>query len=416
MSVIGIVCEYNPFHKGHEYQIQQAKQITGADHVICFMSGNFLQRGVPALADKYTRALIALRCSVDAVFEIPFVYSTSSARDYAYAAVSMMNSLNCIDYISFGAETASIDILSLIADIVTTEPKEISVSIKALAASGMSYGAARAQAISEYLHCRPDSSLNISQSELDSVLSSPNNILAIEYLAALNKTRSHIKPVPIPRVCAGYNSTTADNDICSATAIRKMLLGGDIHRLERHVPEQCYSILSKAYGISFPVFDNDMSVYLSYSRMTNPDIARCADMDTDLSNRLSRLDVNMSFSDTATALKCRNYTLTHIQRGLLHVITKLTNDDLNAFKAGGWIYYINMLGLRTASSKLIGQIKTASDIPVITKNREIRSSVSAAGQKMFRYDELASDLYRNMIYQAHGHSIAPDHKHSVILV
>ena len=151
MSTVGIVCEYNPFHKGHEYQIQQAKLLTGAEHVICFMSGNFLQRGVPAIADKHTRTEIALRCGVDAVFEIPFVYASSSARDYAHAAVCMMNALDGIDYISFGAECDDIDLLQKIAELTVNEPPQVSESIKKSVSSGISYGSARAAAISEYL-------------------------------------------------------------------------------------------------------------------------------------------------------------------------------------------------------------------------------------------------------------------------
>lgn len=130
MSTVGIVCEYNPFHKGHEYQIQQAKLLTGAEHVICFMSGNFLQRGVPAIADKHTRTEIALRCGVDAVFEIPFVYASSSARDYAHAAVCMMNALDGIDYISFGAECDDMDLLQKIAELTVNEPPQVSEFIK----------------------------------------------------------------------------------------------------------------------------------------------------------------------------------------------------------------------------------------------------------------------------------------------
>ena len=151
MSTVGIVCEYNPFHKGHEYQIQQAKLLTGVEHVICFMSGNFLQRGVPAIADKHTRTEIALRCGVDAVFEIPFVYASSSARDYAHAAVCMMNALDGIDYISFGAECDDMDLLQKIAELTVNEPPQVSEFIKKSVSSGISYGSARAAAISEYL-------------------------------------------------------------------------------------------------------------------------------------------------------------------------------------------------------------------------------------------------------------------------
>ena len=190
MSTVGIVCEYNPFHKGHEYQIQQAKLLTGVEHVICFMSGNFLQRGVPAIADKHTRTEIALRCGVDAVFEIPFVYASSSARDYAHAAVCMMNALDGIDYISFGAECDDMDLLQKIAELTVNEPPQVSEFIKKSVSSGISYGSARAAAISEYL--QNQNLTGYTSADLDRILASPNNILAIEYIAALIQDRKSV--------------------------------------------------------------------------------------------------------------------------------------------------------------------------------------------------------------------------------
>ena len=257
MSTLGIVCEYNPFHKGHEYQIQQAKLLTGAEHVICFMSGNFLQRGVPAIADKHTRAEIALRCGVDAVFEIPFVYAASSARDYAHAAVCMMNALDGIDYISFGAECDDMDLLQRIAELTVNEPPQVSESIKKSVSAGISYGSARAAAISGYLQSQ--NLTGYTSSDLDSILASPNNILAIEYIAALIQTDSRIKAVPIRRILSEYNSTATDNDICSASAIRELLRSGDVENLRRHIPDSCYNILRNVYRKSFPVFDDDLS-------------------------------------------------------------------------------------------------------------------------------------------------------------
>ena len=240
MSTVGIVCEYNPFHKGHEYQIQQAKLLTGAEHVICFMSGNFLQRGVPAIADKHTRTEIALRCGVDAVFEIPFVYASSSARDYAHAAVCMMNALDGIDYISFGAECDDMDLLQKIAELTVNEPPQVSEFIKKSVSSGISYGSARAAAISEYL--QNQNLTGYTSADLDRILASPNNILAIEYIATLIQTDSRIKPVPIRRILSEYNSTATDNDICSASAIRELLRSGDVESLRRHIPDSCYNI------------------------------------------------------------------------------------------------------------------------------------------------------------------------------
>lgn len=414
MSTVGIVCEYNPFHKGHEYQIQQAKLLTGAEHVICFMSGNFLQRGVPAIADKHTRTEIALRCGVDAVFEIPFVYASSSARDYAHAAVCMMNALDGIDYISFGAECDDMDLLQKIAELTVNEPAQVSESIKKSVSSGISYGSARAAAISEYL--QNQNLTGYTSADLDRILASPNNILAIEYIATLIQTDSRIKPVPIRRILSEYNSTATDNDICSASAIRELLRSGDVESLRRHIPDSCYNILQNAYRKSFPMFDDDLSHLLSARRILAPCTDDIVDMDRDLCNRLSRLDTNLSFTETATALKCRNYTLTHIQRGLLHTITDLRCDDYSHFKENGWIAYIKLLGLKKDAGAVIKSMKKASQVPIITRSAEIYKSTDSTGLSMFSYDIKATDIYRNMVYNKYKISIKTDFEQPVIVI
>lgn len=425
MSTAGIVCEYNPFHKGHQYQIEQTKAITGADHIICFMSGSFLQRGIPALADKYTRAEIAIRCGADAVFEIPFVYATSSARDYATAAIHMMNACGCIDYISFGAETDDLQFLSCIAHIVTNEPPEVSKHIRSFMASGYTYSIARASAVADYIHHHPESCCNgtepgssASQEELKSILASPNNILAIEYLSALMRTGSSIKPVLIPRKYSGYNSTSTDHDICSASAIRNMLMNeASIDTLRRHVPEQCFDILADRYRSTFPIFEDDMSYLLNVSKLLqNEPAARqdIVDMDHDLFNRYSKLSAEMSFSETSAALKCRNYTMTHIQRGLLHSIIGLKNDDYQMFKHDGWIYYMKLLGLRVESGSIVKAIKKSSPIPVITRHPELNLLQSQSGKTMAAYDTKASSIYNNIIYRKYNTHMKDEFRQSII--
>ncbi len=414
MSTVGIVCEYNPFHKGHEYQIQQARLLTGAEHVICFMSGNFLQRGVPAITDKHTRAEIALRCGVDAVFEIPFVYATSSARDYAYAAVCMMNALDGIDYISFGAECDDMELLRAIAGLTVNEPPQISEAIKKSVSDGISYGSARAAAISEYL--RSQKLTGYTSSELDAILASPNNILAVEYIAALIQTGSRIKAVPIKRILSDYNSTDTDNDICSASAIRELLRSGSVESLRRHVPDNCYNILLNVYRKSFPVFDDDLSYLLAARRILSPCTDDIVDMDRDLCNRLAKLDTNLSFTEAAAALKCRNYTLTHIQRGLLHTITGLRSDDYSCFKENGWISYIKLLGLNRESGPVLKRMKKASSALIITRSSEIYKNTDSTGLSMFSYDIKAANAYRNMIYSKYRTNIKTDFEQSAIVI
>lgn len=432
MSTVGIVCEYNPFHKGHLYQIEQAKKLTGADHVVCFMSGNFLQRGIPALADKFTRAEAAVRCGVDVIFEIPFVYSTASARDYATAAVTMMDMSGAIDYISFGAETDDLSLLSQIAGIVENEPPQVSDSIRRSMASGMTYGAARAAAIVEYLQgkdiARKDSSNDSSsspKSNISSVMSSPNNILAIEYLAALKRIGSKIKPVIIKRLISDYNSSEAVHDICSASAIRSLLGNSDIKTIERHVPEECYRILNTNYRKTFPVFEDHMSSLLAAARLLygRYDISsslsssgEIVDLDQDLYNRMSKIDSDMSFSDTAKSLKSRNYTLTHIQRALLHYVMQLTKTDYDGYKSDGWIYYLRLIGLNARAGGIVKQIKKNSDIPVITRAPEAASKLSTAGKSMFGYDVKSTAIYNSLVCSAYGTKLKNEYEHTIPVI
>ena len=412
MSTIGIVCEYNPFHKGHEYQIEQAKAVTNADHVVCFMSGDFLQRGVPALADKYTRAEIALRCGVDVVFEIPFVYATSSARDYAFAAVTMMNLLQDIDYIAFGAETEDLQLLSDIADITVNEPSDVSDEIQRLSASGISYGLARASAVSAYLAKNTvdrDSRKyrGYTEENISTVMSSPNNILAIEYLAAMSATNSKLKPILIKRISSAYDSLSAEYDICSASAIRELLRNGNLSSLERHVPEPCYH--KERYQHVFPIFEDSLSYLLNASRLFLHARGDISDMDVDLANRLNKLDINLTFTETSAMLKCRNYTLTHIQRGLLHTITQLHVSDMDHFKQDGWITYINILGLKKESSNILGAMKRKCEVPLITK--KYKKTNFKQGKNVKAYD-----IYRNIIYQTYKTNIPGYYKRSIILI
>lgn len=411
MSTIGIVCEYNPFHKGHEYQINEAKRLTGATRVVGIMSGSFLQRGTPAIADKYLRTRLALSCGVNAIFEIPFVYATASARDYAYYSVSLMNALGCIDYIAFGAEEKSLDLLSSIASVINHEPECVSEKIRELSASGISYGAARAAAIAEYMSLRQC----IDPDELKAVMASPNSILAIEYLCALEKTHSDIKPLLIQRTAAGYNDVAADSDICSAAAIRSILSREGIYGIRRHVPGACYDILSANYNRVFPIYDDSLSVMLSSARIMNSGLSSFADMDVELSNRLSSLDINQSFSETARELKCRNYTMTHINRALLHTISGLTKEEYAKFKTGGGIFYAKLLGLKEADSDLVRRIKKSASVPVITKASEINKATEIS-RSMYSFDVKATRIYSSMVYQSYKTGIKDDFRQPVIVI
>lgn len=195
MKTVAIIAEFNPFHNGHKYIVNQAKKITNSDYCISIMSGNFLQRGIPSMWDKYTRATIAVQEGIDLCLELPFPYATGSAYDFAMGAVSILNSLNSVDYLCFGAETDDLALFERITEILINEPDEYKTQLKTYLSQGLSFPSARSNALVSILQ----------DTSISDLLSKPNNILALEYIHSLKKINSPIKPIIIKRIIANYH-------------------------------------------------------------------------------------------------------------------------------------------------------------------------------------------------------------------
>ena len=239
MRVLGLITEYNPFHNGHLYHLEESKKITNSDFTVVVMSGNYVQRGEPAIVDKWTRTKMALEAGADLVLELPVVYATSSAEFFAFGAISILHHSNITDCISFGSELGSIDLLSQIADFLFFESDHYKMKLKAYVSKGLAFPLARNKAlISEFI----DKKINIPKEELNKILSSSNNILAIEYLKALKLLKSPIEVFTIKRQGASYNSTQLDSIFASATGIRNSLKNND------------YSILYKTMPKNVPIY------------------------------------------------------------------------------------------------------------------------------------------------------------------
>ena len=190
MKIVGLITEYNPFHNGHLYHIEKAKEITGADSVIVVMSGNYVQRGAPAIMPKHLRAEVALEAGVDVLMELPVCYATGSAEYFAAGAISLFERLGCVDSICFGSECGDYGLLARVAHILADEPEGYRQALKDLLKSGMSFPLARQKALKDYLE----------DDSLDSVLEQPNNILGIEYIKALYQRKSPMKSYTIKRM------------------------------------------------------------------------------------------------------------------------------------------------------------------------------------------------------------------------
>ena len=236
-KILAIICEYNPFHNGHLYQLNESIKLVNPDYVVCIMSGNFVERGNTALINKWARTEMALNAGVDMVIELPTVYSISSAENFASGAIKILNSLNCDTYLSFGSESGDISVLNKFAEILYREPAEYVTMLNHELSKGLSFPKARENAMLLYINDIRNSA---------TVLSGSNNILALEYLKQIMKTGNKITPITIKRIGTEYNSLSSSNNIASATAIRELLL--QKKSVKNLMPKSSYSILKDELG------------------------------------------------------------------------------------------------------------------------------------------------------------------------
>ena len=240
-KVLGIIAEYNPFHNGHLYHLDASKKVTGCDYTVAIISGNFTQRGSTSVVDKWSKTKMALQNGVDLIIELPVLYSISSSENFADGAIKILNSLGIIDYLSFGSETPDITVLDSIADILCNEPKDYKKLLAAELDKGLSFPKARENALLDYIkNTNTFENDKPNFEEYKKALSSPNNILGIEYLKALKKYNSSIKPVCISRFATDYNSFDFSENIASATAIRELIKNKDFNSIKTVVPKNSY--------------------------------------------------------------------------------------------------------------------------------------------------------------------------------
>ena len=390
MKIVGVITEYNPFHNGHLYHIEKAKEISGADAVVAVMSGNFVQRGTPAIMPKHLRTEAALRSGASVVLELPVCYATGSAEFFAEGAVSLFHSLGCIDSICFGSESGNIEILKYIANILIDEPSGYRELLHAELKAGLSFPRARQNALVEYLK---DDSLN-------AVLEQPNNILGIEYIKALAKRKSNIEIFTIKRKDSHYHSETLSENYSSASAIRKSLQdASDFIYLEKHVPDACYQLLSNAFGTRYPIYPNDFSLLLKYKLLTETkeSLAEYMDISQELANRIiNRRNEFISFEQFCDLLKSKELTYARISRALIHILLNIKNKDMLNYSENGHCLYAHILGFRKDSAAVLSAFKEHASIPIITKLTQT-DTLSDIGLEMLKKDIFASDLYESVV-------------------
>lgn len=420
MKVAGIITEYNPFHNGHKYQIDQVRDRTGAAYIVVIMSGNFLERGVPAITDKYARTQMALNGGADLVLELPSLWATASAERFAAAGVHLLASTGVIDTICYGAEQPDNELMQRIVSILATTAPDSDASAGSfpsdpivdctkatiynqklieLQKQGLTYPAARARALSECL-------TDVDEETVLDFLSTPNNILAIEYEKAITKwNAAHTRKIQgygIQRIGGGYHDETVHAQYSSATAIRRLLLeepaSEDRHTaLQAQVPSFVYEPLLKSASCGDLMDSDDFSAAL-YARLwtyRNTGYTQFADCSTELSNKIAnRLDQFTSYSDFAALLKTREVTYTRVCRVLLHILLDIRQEDYAHYTPED--AYLRVLGFRRDAAPLLSAIKKEASLPLVTKMADASTMLSDNADALLARDIAAADLYRSI--------------------
>ncbi|HEX2927674.1 MAG TPA: nucleotidyltransferase [Ruminiclostridium sp.] len=402
MKVLGIVAEYNPFHNGHMYHIEESRKAAGCDAVICVMSGNFIQRGEPAVINKFARTETAIENGVDLVIELPVPFAMSSAESFAYGAVKILDSIGLVDCISFGSESGDIHSLQTIAKILADEPEAYREELKSQLDDGLSFPVCRQKALENYLKLNPH---GIAGENLSLLLETSNNILALEYLKALIRLKSNIRPFTVQRVSNSYNTNQLTGSISSATAIRNRIYGSDKTRASMEIdgtasqalPAFSRQILQKEIcegrgPNSLYSLENIILALLRHTTLEQ--IGRLPDVSEGLEYRIKKAVINSGSVDELLSNICtKRYPKTRIQRIILSMLTGMTKDDMEQFMELGGPQYARILGFNSTGRELLSMMKKNSEIPVITKASGYKNSSNKLIKRMLEIEAQATDTY-----------------------
>lgn len=390
--VLGIIAEYNPFHNGHMYHLQKAKEQSGAQYCICVMSGNFVQRGNTSIVNKWKKAEMALLNGVDLVIELPTIYSVASAEGFSLGAIKLLNNLKIVDAISFGTETSDFAALNNISSIVNEEPMKYKSILNSELKKGLSFPKARENALMLYLN---------DNKRYDNILNTPNNILAIEYLKALKKIKSTIQPIPVKREKVYYNDNVIVDEFASATAIRKLLKNEEFSEIRKVVPKSTYQILKKETELGNVVLDlsrYEKEIIYNLRRMTVSEIAELPDVNEGLEHSLKNAaNYSNDITNLINIVKTKRYTVTRIQRILICALLGITKRDVGMAKKTE--PYIRVLGFNEKGKELISRInKQNPKATVITSVKKFQAKNNNNKNSKIYKRLLDIDIFSTNVY------------------
>lgn len=396
MKAVGLVTEYNPFHNGHLYHLNKAMELTGADISVAVMSGDFVQRGEPAVLDKYTRTSMALNSGVNLVVELPVNYAVSSAENFAAGALKVLDYIKA-DSIAFGSESGDIERLSKLAHVLCDNEDTLYKEISKYTANGISYAAARQKTVEK-----------LTDKDTAAILTSSNNILAVEYLKAIIKNNYAIKPYTVQRQGDAYNDTDIRSDYASATALRGNLKADNI---SKYIPVKAGLILSSNTNYIYPdditeaLFTRLLDILFASSYDKNvfiENVMKYPDVNKEIAGRLYKSAMDMitrtvpqgaeskdngvfSFGSLCEHIKTKEVPLSRIKRALVRITLGLDKKHMEKYSNAP---YIRVLGFDKKGQEYLSYIRKTVEVPLITKTADYK--------EMLLDDIHAANIY-NMI-------------------
>lgn len=362
MSTIGIICEYNPFHNGHIYHLQKVKEMFPESLIVLVMSGNFTQRGIPSVIDKWNKTEIALKYGIDLVIELPFVFATQGADIFAKGAISILKEMQ-VDYLVFGSESNDIESLKKMADI-SINNLEYQKKIKKYLKEGINYPTALSKALEEFSN---------------STITTPNDLLGLSYIKEVMKQQANIVPISIQRT-NDYHSTDLDS-ISSATGIREALSHNK--DIKGYVPIEVNELTKKRIFLQEDYFS-----YLKFKIQTTEDLSIFQTVDEGIEARIKKcINDAISWEDLVKKIKTKRYTYNKINRMLIHILCNFTKEKANSWQE---IEYIRILGFSKDGQTYLNKIKKDIKLPIIT-------TFSKGNSDMLKYEQVITSIYASIL-------------------
>ena len=398
MAVVGIIAEYNPFHYGHGFQMEAVRRKYPAAYIVIAMSGSFTQRGAPCILDKWTRACHAVAGGADLVLELPFVYACRSAQDFARGGVSLLSSLGIVTHLAFGTEAEGTSLLSELAAQIDTDP--VQMQLREYLGQGCSYAGALTRALTRDTVVSED------------LLRAPNNILAIEYLRALQSLAPQILPLGIQRASAQHCDAQLHAGITSASSIRHALRGAppSWDRIKQSVLPCTLHDLKEAYMQGMPQEDKLLELLRYFLLVTDtPALTEIHGVSEGIEHRLIRsLETAADYHDFLAKASAKRYPQSRIARLIIHLLLCFKKAHAAEFDANG-TSYIRPLAFNARGRELLRTIKGASPLPIVTRTADFLTSsirkndaaVLSPLQRMLAFDTRATELHSLALPNAH---------------